>query len=86
VPTSPITANGLWLEEAVNEKVRGLRDKSDLMLARWDPLTDVYTWKDRKNYRDTHWHRFQEAVKQHQDETWGILNETNLKGLELPEM
>lgn len=75
-----------WLEQAVNEKVRGLRDRSDLFLTRWDPLTDIYTWKDRKNYNDTHWHRFQEAVKQHQDETWGILKESNLKGLELPEM
>jgi len=28
----------------------------------------------------------QQAVKQHQDETWAILKETNLKGLELPEM
>ena len=76
----------IWLEEAVNEKVRGLRDRSDLFLARWDPLTDIYTWKDRENYKQTHWHRFQEAVKQHQDETWGILKESNLKRLELPEM
>jgi hypothetical protein len=75
-----------WLEQAVNEKVRGLRDRSDLFLTRWDPLTDIYTWKDRENYRDTHWHRFQQAVKQHQDETWAILKETNLKGLQLPEM
>ena len=75
-----------WFEETVNEKVRGLRDRSDLMLARWDPLTDVYTWKDPKNYKNTRWHRFQQAVKQHQDETWAILKEKNLKGLELPEM
>lgn len=75
-----------WLEEAVNEKVRGLRDRSDLFLTRWDPLTDIYTWKDRENYKNTHWHRFQQAVKQHQDETLAILKETNLKGLELPEM
>jgi len=75
-----------WLEQAVNEKVRGLRDRSDLFLTRWDPLTDIYTWKDRENYKQTHWLRFQEAVKQHQDETWGILKESNLKGLELPEM
>ena len=75
-----------WLEQAVNEKVRGLRDKSDFFLTRWDPLTDIYTWKDRKNYKGTHWHRFQQAVKQHQDETWEILKETNLKGLQLPEM
>lgn len=75
-----------WLEQAVNENVRGLRDRSDFFLTRWDPLTDIYTWKDRKNYKDTHWHRFQQAVKQHQDETWTILKEKNLKGLQLPEM
>ena len=39
-----------------------------------------------ETYKDTHWHRFQQAVKQHQDETWQILKEKNLKGLELPEM
>ncbi|GAG47333.1 unnamed protein product, partial [marine sediment metagenome] len=32
------------------------------------------------------WHKFQQAVKQHQDETWAILKEKNLRGLELPEM
>ena len=46
------------MEEAVNEKVRGLLDKSDLFLARLDPLTDIYTWKDRKNYKQIHWYRF----------------------------
>jgi len=75
-----------WLEQAVNEKVRGLRDRSDLFLARWDPLTDIYTWKDPSHYPQTHWHRFQDAIKQHQDDTWGILKESNLKGLELPEL
>ena len=75
-----------WLDEAVNEKVWGLRDRSDFTLARWDPLTDIYTWKDPEHYRDTHWCRFQEAVKQHQRDTLVILKETNLKGLELPEL
>jgi len=75
-----------WLEQAVNEKVRGLRDRSDLFLSRWDPLTDIYTWKDSERYNETHWYRFQEAVKQHQGETWEILKDKNLKGLELPEM
>ena len=75
-----------WLDEAVNESVWGLRDRSDFTLARWDPLTDIYTWKDPEHYRDTHWYRFQEAVKQHQSDTLVILKETNLKGLELPEL
>lgn len=75
-----------WLDEAVNEKVRGLRDKSDSMLTRWDPLTDVYNWKDRSNYENTHWYRFQEAVKAHQEETWDILNKTTFSTLELAEL
>ncbi|MCG8358930.1 MAG: hypothetical protein MI920_25470 [Kiloniellales bacterium] len=75
-----------WLEEAINERVRGLRDKSDSMLTRWDPLTDVYTWKDPDNHRNSHWYRFQEAVKAHQDETWAILEETTFRGLELAEL
>lgn len=75
-----------WMDEAVNEAVRGLRDRSDLFLARWDPLTDLYTWKDRENHKQTHWRRFQEAVKQHQNETWQILAERNFQGLDLPEL
>jgi len=74
------------MDEAVNEAVRSFRDRSDLFLARWDPLTDLYTWKDRENHKQTHWRRFQEAVKQHQNETWQILAENNFQGLELPEL
>ena len=75
-----------WMDQAVNEDVRGLRDRSDFSLSRWDPLTDIYTWKNPDNCTNTHWYRFQEAVKQHQSDTLAILMETNLKGLELPEM
>lgn len=75
-----------WMDDAVNEDVRGLRDRADTFLSRLDPLTDTYTWKDRENYKKTHWYRFQEAVKQHQNETWEILAEKNFKGLELPEL
>jgi uncharacterized protein (UPF0305 family) len=74
-----------WFEEAVNENVRGIRDRSDIFLTRWDPITDIYTWKDPNIYKQSHWYRFQESVKQHQKETLDILMKTNLKGLELPE-
>jgi hypothetical protein len=56
------------------------------LLARLDPFSDRYRWKDRKNYKQTHWYRFQEAVKQHQNETWQILADRNFQGLELPEL
>jgi len=35
---------------------------------------------------DTHWYRFQQAIKHHQSDTLAILMESNLKGLELPEL
>jgi hypothetical protein len=76
----------LWLEGAIKESVRGLRDRGDFTLARWDPLADKYTWKDRQNYKQTPWYRFQEAVKDHQNESWEILAAGNLKGMELPQM
>jgi len=75
-----------WLDEAINENVRGLRDKSDFMLSRWDPLTDVYNWRNHSNYENTHWYRFQEAVKIHQDETWEILSKKNFRTLKLAEL
>jgi len=75
-----------WMDEAVNETVRGLRDRSGTLLSRLDPFTDIFTWKDRENYKQTHWFRFEEAVKQHQKETWQILADRNFQGLELPEL
>lgn len=75
-----------WLQDAISEKVRGLRDRGDFSLARWDPLTDVYSWKDRQTYQQCSWFRFQEAVKNHQDEAWAILETSNLLGLELPQI
>ena len=81
--TLPHYDEDLWFDEAVNEDVRGLRDRGDAALLRFDPITDKYTWKDRKNYRSTDWYLFQEAVKIHQTETWEILTASNLKGLDL---
>lgn len=74
-----------WLEEALKEKVRGLRDRSDFTLARWDPFQDVYSWANRRTYKQSHWYCFQEAVKAHQNSAWDILSRSNLKGLELPQ-
>lgn len=76
----------LWLSEAIKEDVRGLRDRSDFLLTRWDPLTDIYSWKNKRTYRTSDWYLFQQAVKQHQKEAWDILYEANLNFLELPEL
>jgi len=75
-----------WMDEAVDTSVRGLRDRGKSPLARLDPFKDSYRWKDRENCRQTHWRRFQEAVKSHQNETWQILEYENFLGLELPEL
>lgn len=72
-----------WFEDAVNEKVRGLRDRGDSMLLRYDPLQDIYTWKNPDARKATDWYKFQEAVKAHQDAAWEILEASNMRGLEL---
>ncbi len=82
----PLYDEDLWFELSVKEDVRGLQDRSDVKLLRFDPFTDKYTWKNSRNYQETDWHQFQEAVKRHQDETWGVLSASNLKGLDLEEL
>ena len=81
-PIAPYDARQ-WMDEAVDTAVRGLRDRGDFPIAGWDPLKDLYRWKDRDRYRQTHWHRFQEAVKAHQNETWALLENRSFQGLEL---
>lgn len=75
-----------WFEGAVNENVRGLRDKSDFFLTRWDPLTDIYTWKKPRTYKTTDWYKFQEAVKINQDTTWDLLDNKVFSHLDLKEL
>ncbi len=75
-----------WVEEALNIRVRGLRDRSDFILSQWDPFGDICTWADAENYQSTDWYCFQEAVKNHQNTAWDILSATNLNGLQLPQM
>ncbi len=75
-----------WMDEAINEQVRGLRDRSDFILSCLDPWPDTYTWKDRAAYHRTPWHRFQEAVKAHQNVAWAILEHRNFLGLDLADL
>jgi len=78
----------LWMDEAINEQIHGLRDRSDFILACLDPWPDTYTWKDRAAaaYRRTPWYRFQEAVKAHQNESWQLLTDRNFLGLDLADL
>jgi len=75
-----------WMDEAVNEEIHGFRDRSDFILSCLDLWPDVFTWRDRAGdaYRQTPWYRFQEAVKDHQRETWQLLANRNFLALELP--
>lgn len=75
-----------WLTQAVNEEVRGFRDRSESLITRLDPLTDIYTWKNRTTYRQTDWYRFQQAVIDHQNQAWAILSAGNMKFLRLPQL
>jgi hypothetical protein len=75
-----------WFDDAVNEHVRGLRDRSEGSLLRLDPLIDTYTWKDDQAYQLTEWYKFQQAVKVHQNESWEFLAASNLRGLELRDL
>lgn len=72
-----------WFDDAVNEDVRGLRDKSDFSLSRWDPFTDQYTWKNILKYKEKPWFKFQEAVIAHQNDAWDVLNEVTFSKLDL---
>jgi hypothetical protein len=75
-----------WVEAAINIRVRGLRDRSDFVLSKWDPFGDICSWADSNNYQETDWYCFQEAVKNHQNTSWDILSASNLNGLQLPQL
>jgi hypothetical protein len=75
-----------WFEEAVNENVRGLRDRSDSLLSRWDPVTDIYTWRKPRKYKETHWYKFQDAVKLNQGTTWDLLDKKVFSKLDLKDL
>jgi hypothetical protein len=75
-----------WFEEAINEKVRFLRDRSDETLTRYDPFTDVYSWKMPRKYKETNWYKFQEAVKNHQDTAWDMLEKRVFAKLDLKDL
>ena len=43
-----------------------------------------YHWMSPKDHQASHWYRFQEAVKNHQQLVSDMLKKRNLKGLSLP--
>lgn len=81
--TLPVYNADVWFEEAVNENVRGLRDRDESNHFGLKIFADEYTWKDTKTYRDRHWYRFQQAVIRHQEEAKALLDERVFGRMEL---
>lgn len=44
---------------------------------------NIYSWKDNTTYKNSNWYKFQEAVKEHQKESWEILSDSSFKELEI---
>ena len=74
-----------WLDEAVHEDVRGLSDRRSLWPFDFTIFPDIFTWKNPAQYKTSHWYRFQEAIKRHQETSMAILRSRNLGHLSLPE-
>ncbi|NLI91253.1 MAG: hypothetical protein GX434_03355 [Peptococcaceae bacterium] len=84
--------NEKWIDEAVKENVRSLKMKTAkgifrivniYLTDRISPLRNIYTWKNNNDYQNSNWYKFQEAVKEHQKESWRILYDTTLKEMEI---
>jgi len=81
-----------WIEEAISGKLRRLSapGRHAIIKFLWTYFSNnlfscvnIYSWSQPEKYKDTHWYKFQEAVKQHQKEASGILNRTKVGNLEL---
>lgn len=73
----------LWLNQAVDGDVRGLKDARFGALAELLPFKDSYSWKNRQTYRQSSWYQFQQAVIDHQNAAWEIMAGNNFLGVEL---
>jgi hypothetical protein len=71
-----------WADAAFVEKHGGVAEKLAKFVAHHTGLAgDIlefgtrmeFNWQDPDNYSDTHWYKFQEAVKSHRDECWSVL-------------
>ncbi len=71
-----------WADAAFVEKHGGMAEKLARFVAHHTGLAgDIlefgtrmqYSWQDPDNFSETHWYKFQEAVKSHLDECWGVL-------------
>jgi hypothetical protein len=56
-----------WFKEAIDIKVLGLKDSENGLLSMFIMLRDKLYWKEGTDKEKTHWYRFQEAIKEHQE-------------------
>ena len=63
-----------WFNKAIEQEVHGLTDSQDGILAKFTIFKDQYWWKEDVRKEDTHWFKFQEAVKEHQALALGPVN------------
>jgi hypothetical protein len=78
----PDYVQACWADEAFVEKHAGVKARIAEFIGKHTGFaSDVlefgarmqYSWADPKNYRDTHWYRFQEGVRAHLEECWELL-------------
>lgn len=60
-----------WFDAAIDTEVRGLKDNPDGILHGFTIFKDRHYWKEGVRHEDSHWYRFQQAVKEH--ERFGIM-------------
>ena len=73
-----------WFNDAIEIKVRGLKDSESGLLSMFTMLRDKLYWKDGMDKEKTDWFRFQESVKGHQKFAMGFLEKLfNKMGIDL---
>ncbi|MEJ2406672.1 MAG: hypothetical protein P8171_20735 [Candidatus Thiodiazotropha sp.] len=66
VPWLPEFDERDWFNAAIVTRVRGLRDPGEGLAALFTLFPDSYTFREDVDHEQTHWFRFQEAVKEHE--------------------
>lgn len=66
----------IWFNEAIRTDVHLLPDSTEGLLSNLTLFKDDQYWRDDNTYEDTHWFRFQEAVKAHEKQTLRLLKPT----------
>ncbi len=67
----------IWFDKAV------CKTKHKSRLFNYGKSDYTHNWADTRVNKSTDWYRFQEAVKEHQECTFKILENSNMKGLKL---